>query len=75
MSEPSTYGKAWISLLSAVIFLVIASPMMYKITSTIFGNAVAVGGCPTVLGLFLHSFVFGTVTFGTMFVPWERLAT
>jgi hypothetical protein len=46
---------------------------MYKLTSSVFGSAIAVRGYPTLMGLFLHAVVFGLVIFGTMFIPWNRV--
>jgi len=70
---PTAATKAWISVLSALIFLIVASPFMYKLTSSVFGSAIAVRGYPTLMGLFLHAVVFGLVIFGTMFIPWNRV--
>lgn len=65
----STSTKASISVLSAVIFCVVASPFMYMLTSSVFGSSIAINGCPTLIGLVLHTVVFGLITFGTMFIP------
>ena len=65
---------------SAVLFLVIASPLMYKLVQAIFGFlfTVAVDGCPTVAGLVLHSVVFGVLVYVLMVVqdkkPVEKTA-
>jgi hypothetical protein len=67
--QPTTQDKAKYSLYSAVIFLIIASPLMYRITSAVLGQWIAVQGCPTVAGLVLHTIVFALVIFGIMFVP------
>jgi len=73
MATPDASDKAWISVLSALIFLLVASPFMYKLTSSVFGSSIASRGCPTLTGLFLHTAVFGLIIFGTMFIPWKRL--
>jgi len=70
--SPSTFTKAKISLFSALIFLIVASPFMYNVTSYVFGKSIANLGCPTMQGLFLHTIVFGLIVFGTMFIPWTR---
>jgi len=53
------------SIQAALIFLVVSSPVLYKLVQTIFGRlfTVAVNGCPTVAGLILHSIVFGLVVY------------
>lgn len=58
------------SLQAALLFLVIASPIMYRVVQAIFGRlfTVAVNGCPTVAGLFLHTVVFGLIVYVMMIV-------
>lgn len=53
------------SVMAAVLFLVISSPHLYKLTHGLVGNqlALAVNGCPTTAGLLVHTVVFGIVTF------------
>jgi hypothetical protein len=65
----STKDKVRISIYSAIIFFVIASPFMYTVTGAVFGRAVATAGHPTFLGLLLHTIVYGLVAFGSMFIP------
>jgi len=56
------------SVVAAVLFLVISSPQLYKLTHSVVGNqlALAVNGCPTTAGLLVHTVVFGVVTFMVM---------
>jgi hypothetical protein len=61
--------KAKYSLWSALLFLVIASPFVYGITSRILGSWVAVRGCPTIAGLLLHSAVYFAGSFALMNLP------
>jgi|Laugresbdmm110dd_1035094.scaffolds.fasta_scaffold00336_15 hypothetical protein len=58
------------SLQSAILFLVIASPLMYRLVQTIFGGlfTVAVDGCPTTAGVVLHAIVFGLLVYVLMVV-------
>ena len=53
------------SIQAAILFLVIASPFMYKVVQAVFGKlfTVAVDGCPTTAGLLLHTVVFGLVVY------------
>jgi hypothetical protein len=55
------------SLMSALIFFLVANPETFKLTRSLFGGWVAgEGGCPQAGGLFLHSFVFMVIIFGLM---------
>jgi len=58
------------SVQAAVLFLVIASPFMYKLVQFIFGRlfTVSVNGCPTIAGLLLHTLVFGLLVYILMIV-------
>lgn len=64
----STSNEKWgISLLSAVIFYIIASPKLYSFTDKlfydIFGiNLITKKGKPTSLGVFIHALVFLLIT-------------
>jgi dimeric dUTPase (all-alpha-NTP-PPase superfamily) len=55
------------SLYSALIFFMISSPQMYKLTSKVIPSANY--GCPTPLGLVTHTFVFMLALFGFMNLP------
>lgn len=59
--------KFLISLMSALLFFLIASPEMFQLVRRVFGNWVASPtGCPSTAGLLLHSVVFLLVTWGLM---------
>lgn len=63
--------KLRISLISGLVFLIIASPQLYNATQYLLGRLFTVAspsGCPTVAGLLLHTAVFVLVTYGLMFV-------
>ena len=53
------------ALLSAVLFLVLASPQLYKFTDKLFANlgidVCDVHGCPTNMGLLIHAVIFGGI--------------
>ena len=69
--SPSVQDKLKYSLVSALIFLLIASPIMFQVVQAIFGGLFTVaspGGCPTIAGLLLHTVVFFGIIFGLMFV-------
>jgi hypothetical protein len=69
-SAPTTVQKAKYSIYSAIVFLLIASPMMYRLTSSVLGAWISSKqGCPTLAGLVLHTVVFGLILFGLMYLP------
>ncbi len=72
-SEELTESQKWIvSLMSALAFLLIASPFMYKITGGVtdaIGFSTSTDGCPNVYGLVLHAIVFAVIVRLLMFVP------
>jgi hypothetical protein len=55
-------SKKWkITFFSAFIFLLVVNPYTYNLTQSLLGNLVgkiAVNGCPTTTGLFLHTVVY-----------------
>lgn len=68
-----TESQKWVvSLMSALAFLLIASPFMYKITGGVtdaVGFTTSKDGCPNVYGLVLHAIVFAVIVRLLMFVP------
>ena len=71
--------KTQASLVAALLFFVVSSPFTYKFVDNIVGGIVtavipqfayyfkiAEAGCPTTYGLFVHSVVFGLVTYFLM---------
>jgi len=66
----STSTEKWnISLYSGAIFFLIASPFLFEFVNNLFSRfipqfnlVIANNGCPTMLGLFIHSIVFVLVT-------------
>ena len=61
--------KLLISLLSGVLFLIVSSPLMYKIVNSFTMRAgldIETGGCPNLRGLILHSVVFVILVFVIM---------
>lgn len=55
---------------SIIVFLVISAPFTYKLTDGLLGGLVgslaSASGCPTTLGLVVHSLVFGLIVYGLM---------
>lgn len=64
--------KWQISLFSALIFLLVVHPMTYKLTQSLLGNVLGkisdASGCPTNLGLGLHTIVYILLVRGSMSV-------
>lgn len=57
----SSSQKWQITLFSAFIFLLVVNPFTYKLTNSLFRSIlgpIAVNGCPTVIGLALHTIVY-----------------
>jgi hypothetical protein len=72
----SARNKWLVSLLSAALFMVVASPMMYKITNKLtspLGLKTSSNGCPNLGGLILHGVVFLLLTQLLMFIPTGQL--
>jgi hypothetical protein len=65
--------KAKYSFYSTLVFFLIANPETYKLMQNIFGSLVGTiagpGGCPTPLGLFLHTILFFFVILALMMFP------
>jgi hypothetical protein len=65
-------GLKWkYSFYSALIFFVISSPQAYVLSQKLVGNLFALSGdgCPTSLGLFIHTIVFMISLYGIMNLP------
>ena len=57
--------KLVISSISALTFFIISNPQTYVLTRGLLGQGLASpNGCPTMLGLFVHTLVFLLVTWG-----------
>ena len=66
--------KAKYSFYSALVFFLVANPETYKITQMLFGTMfnTSNGGCPTPIGLLLHTIVFFIVLLGLMLFPRDQ---
>lgn len=61
--------KMWISMMSAVLFYIIANPQTFLLVEQLLGRFVSVSngvGCPTPAGLLVHAFVFFLITWALM---------
>jgi glucan phosphoethanolaminetransferase (alkaline phosphatase superfamily) len=64
----STALKVKFSVLSALIFFLVANPVTFRFVNSIIPG-VANNGCPTAFGFMLHTFVFFLVSFAVMLFP------
>lgn len=61
--------KLQTSLIAALVFYIVSSPITYSLTEKLFGGWAKLAdhtGSPTGLGLAVHTLVFGLVTYGMM---------
>ena len=59
--------KMMISLMSAVLFFIIANPRTFLVVRSLLGDGISnAAGCPTGFGLIVHAFVFFLITWGLM---------
>ena len=67
--------KLLISIMSALVFFVIANPETFRVMRRVFGSWVSSPtGCPSTGGLTLHTIVFMLVTWGMMNIKREEYA-
>lgn len=63
-------AKQSATLQAVLVFYIVANPMTYRIVDSLLGGVIgriAVGsGCPTSLGLIVHSIVFGLIVYSLM---------
>ena len=63
--------KAKYSFYSALVFFLVANPEMYRVVQKVVGGlvTVAVEGCPTPVGLLVHTVLFFCVILALMMFP------
>jgi len=66
----SSYKKWQISIFSACIFILVINPYTYIITQKLLGGFIGkisdINGCPTTLGLIIHTIVYILLVRGSM---------
>jgi hypothetical protein len=66
----SSYKKWQISIFSAFIFILVVNPYTYILTQKLLGGYVGkiadISGCPTTLGLIIHTIVYILLVRGSM---------
>lgn len=69
---PSSSVKINATIQSVIAFIVVSLPFTYKITDSLLGGIVGrladSSGCPTGLGLIIHSIVFGLIIYSLMLI-------
>jgi hypothetical protein len=67
---PSFTGQVSATLQSMLLFLIVSSPFTYRCTNSllsgVMGRLADSSGCPTTLGLAVHTVVFGLCVYGLM---------
>tara|TARA_R110001592_G_scaffold222699_3_gene477935 strand:+ start:13268 stop:13747 length:480 start_codon:yes stop_codon:yes gene_type:complete len=67
-------AKFIISIISALVFFIVANPETFKLVRRLVGSWVATPtGCPSMLGLLLHAVVFMLVVWGMMNIKKEAM--
>lgn len=56
------------TLQAILLFYIISHPMVYRLTNSLVGGLASSTGCPTTLGLIVHSLVFGGIVYGLMYI-------
>lgn len=72
--EKSQRDKLMISIISALVFFIVANPETFKLVRRLLGSWVATPtGCPSMTGLVLHAAVFMLVVWGMMNIKREKM--
>lgn len=72
--EKSQRDKLMISIISALVFFIVANPETFKLVRRLVGSWVATPtGCPSMTGLVLHAIVFMLVVWGMMNIKREKM--
>jgi len=71
--KPLSEQDKWVvSFIASIIFLLIASPFMFRLTGAVFsklGLETEDDGCPNLIGLLIHSAVFALLIRASMVIP------
>lgn len=66
------FSKINATVQSIIVFLLVSLPFTYKMTNRLLGGILGkladASGCPTPLGLFIHSIVFGLIVYSLMLI-------
>jgi hypothetical protein len=68
-TKPTNVEKWKYTLLTTLIFLIVANPLTYKLVNMLLGKIIQISdksGCPTEFGFIIHSIVFTLLLRGIM---------
>lgn len=71
--KPDASQKLIATVWTTLIFLLISSQFMYKITDSIGLQTLNKNGCPSVVGYILHSIVFAVLVFLSMYLSMPKV--
>lgn len=60
--------KVFATLQAILVFYIVSHPVVYRMTTSLVGGLATSSGCPTTVGLIVHSLVFGGIVYGLMTV-------
>ena len=70
MKVPGASAKMSAAITAGLLFFIVSNPIVYKLVDSLLGGLVgsvaSPSGCPTTVGLVLHSIVFVGVTYAVM---------
>ena len=73
---PKTDVKVRASIMSGLLFAIVASPQLFQVMQSILGGLVTIAsssGVPTFLGLVLHSAVYAIIVYFLMYYKKKRM--
>lgn len=56
------------TLQAILLFYIVSHPTVYTLTNSLVGGLASSSGCPTTIGLIVHSLVFGGIVYGLMYI-------
>lgn len=59
----SNTQKLYITVIIAIIFIIVSSPFVYRLTNKVGLHTCDSNGCPTLLGLSIHTVVFAVLVY------------
>ncbi len=71
--KPDVSQKLIATVWTTLIFLLISSQFMYKITDSVGLKTLNKNGCPSVIGYILHSIVFGLLVFLSLYLSMPKV--
>jgi len=63
---PTLSAKLNATIQAVLVFFIVAHPLTFRFTDRWIGGITSPSGCPTEIGLLVHSLVFGAIVFWLM---------